>query len=87
VTAVTRGALRDSAVSLLSPTQDHINDLRHRGGAEIVKREVRRIEWFCASSQNRSGERRSRRCGSYLEDTELPLFCEGTPEPLSICHY
>jgi len=28
VTAVTRGALRDSAVSLLSPTQDHINDLR-----------------------------------------------------------
>jgi hypothetical protein len=28
VTAATRGALRDSAVSLLSPTQDHINDLR-----------------------------------------------------------
>jgi peptidoglycan/xylan/chitin deacetylase (PgdA/CDA1 family) len=31
VTAVTRGALRDSAVSLLSPTQDHINDLRPPG--------------------------------------------------------
>ena len=31
VTAVTRGALRDSAVSLLSPTQDHINDLRPSG--------------------------------------------------------
>ena len=29
--AVTRGALRDSAVSLLSPTQDHINDLRPPG--------------------------------------------------------
>jgi hypothetical protein len=28
VTAVTRGALRESAVSPLSPTQDHINDLR-----------------------------------------------------------
>jgi hypothetical protein len=36
VTAATRGALRDSAVSLLSPTllsptQDHINDLRPPG--------------------------------------------------------
>ena len=31
MTAVTRGALRDSAVSLLSPTQDHINDLRPAG--------------------------------------------------------
>jgi hypothetical protein len=31
VTAVTRGALRDSAVSLLSPTQDVINDLRPPG--------------------------------------------------------
>ena len=33
VTAVTRGALRDSAVSLLSPTQDIINDRRPPGGA------------------------------------------------------
>ena len=31
VSAVARGALRDSAVSLLSPTQDHINDLRPPG--------------------------------------------------------
>src|ERR1700726_890442 len=31
VSAVARGALRDSAVSLLSPTQDHINNLRPPG--------------------------------------------------------
>jgi hypothetical protein len=45
---VTRGALRDSAVSLLSPTQDHINDLRHRGA--VISND--RTKPPCARSMN-----------------------------------
>jgi hypothetical protein len=53
VTAVTRGAIRDSAVSLLSPTQDYINDLRRRALPDRARAMALALRFTAPSSDDR----------------------------------
>jgi hypothetical protein len=53
VTAVTRGAIRDSAVSLLSPTQDYINDLRRRALPDRARAMALTLRFTAPSSDDR----------------------------------